>query len=571
MRFVISGMVSLVLSLAAAAANPAEPLTPDDVTRYQAIFEAQEDGDWATADNLIAKLDDKVLLGYVLEQRYMHPTAYRSSYPELRRWLAAYADHPNAGDVYRLAKRRQAGAAMPRRPSGRRWRSETSTPLHPRLAADYEDQSRAATVRRIEARLRELTHKGHATQALNYLNDPRQFNELTAAQTDRARGWIAAAYYHEGDLTRAKNVADLALERSSDHAVLSHWIRGLVAWREEDYGTAYAHFSAQADITYQEDSLRAGAAYWAARGALRNGKPVQVTKYLSIAAQYPFTLYGQLALSQLGLDPDIDWNLPTLTEAEYQRLVEHTPRIARAAALAQIGMTAEAEQEVKWAHAELPGTDDRALLSFAHTAGLPSSELTIATLGGGDKKANAYLQAGLFPIPDYAPNNGFEIDQALLYALMRQESQFMTEATSRVGAKGLMQLMPRTASYISGDRTLQLTRSASKLYDPGYNMQLGQSYVQRLLTEYNDGSGDLFEMALSYNWGPGNFRRWKAENDISDPLLMIESVPNTQARHFVDVVMTNLWVYRDRLGEPAPSRDALARGDLPVYQPVTTR
>ena len=63
MRFVISGMVSLVLGIAAAMAGPAEPLSTDDVTRYQAIFEAQEDGDWKTADGLIAKLDDKVLLG----------------------------------------------------------------------------------------------------------------------------------------------------------------------------------------------------------------------------------------------------------------------------------------------------------------------------------------------------------------------------------------------------------------------------------------------------------------------------------------------------------------------------
>ena len=174
-------------------------------------------------------------------------------------------------------------------------------------------------------------------------------------------------------------------------------------------------------------------------------------------------------------------------------------------------------------------------------------------------------------MPDYQPDGGFEIDPALLYGLIRQESKFMTEATSSVGARGLMQLMPRTASYVSGDRSLASSRASGKLYDPGYNMQLGQSYVASLLTNYNDGSGDLLEMALSYNWGPGNFRRWKEETGIEDPLLMIESVPNSQARHFVETVLTNIWVYRDRFDEPAPSRDALAGGKRAVYEAVATR
>ena len=99
-------------------------------------------------------------------------------------------------------------------------------------------------------------------------------------------------------------------------------------------------------------------------------------------------------------------------------------------------------------------------------------------------------------------------------------------------------------------------------------MQLGQSYVQRLLTGYNQGRGDMFEMALSYNWGPGNFSRWNARTQIDDQLLMLESVPNKQARNFVDLVMTNMWVYRDRLGEDAPDRDAAAAGERPLYQSV---
>lgn len=539
------------------------PLSAADIKRYKTIFAAQEKGRWQTADAAIRKLEDKVLLGYVLEQRYMHPTAYRASYRELSRWLSAYADHPEADRVYRLAKRRQGRSLAPKRATGRRWRAHPEAPLHPDLAADYENSPRQNEVRKIERRLRYLTGKGEPTQALNYLNDPRQFNALTAAQTDRVRGWIAASFYYDGNLRQAKKVANQALKRSWDKAVLSHWTAGLIAWREGKPATAFEHFSAQADIPYQEDGLRAGAAFWAARAALAEGKTAAVFDFLGLAARYPLTFYGQLALGQLGLDPGLAWETSPASKADFDRIVEHSPRVARAAALAQVGRLQEAEREMKWAQGEVPAHQDAALNALAQQFRLPSAQLILALYAGADQPENGHLRAGLYPLPDFAPHDGFKIDQAVLFGLIRQESKFMPHARSKVGATGLMQLMPRTASYVEGN-----IGASGKLQDPAYNMQLGQSYVGQLLTRYNEGRGDLFEMALSYNWGPGNFNRWKARSGIEDQLLMLESVPNAEARHFVEVVMTNIWVYRDRLNEPAPSRDSVAGGNRPVYQSV---
>jgi soluble lytic murein transglycosylase-like protein len=569
LRILSTVLTALALLAPAKAAEMFEPpLTPADVDRYQQIFEIQERGKWPAADALIAKLENDVLLGYVLEQRYMHPTAYRSSYPELSRWLNAYADHPNAHPVYRLAKMRQGSARAPRLPASRRWRDEVEAPLHPQLEADYADGSRSAEVARIEGRLRYLTREDRATQALNYLNDPRQFNALTAAQTDRARGWIAASYYYNGDLQKAKQVANLALKRSWDSAVLSHWIAGLVAWRQNDAELAFRHFSAQAEIPYQEHELRAAGAFWAARVALRQGEPEEVVRHLEIAAAHPLTFYGQIALAQLGQQSGIDWAGPTLTAEMFEGLRAATPRAERAAALAQVGRIVEAEEELKWAQGELPPDYDTALVALAVHYQLPSAQLVLSNLAGAAYPQGAHLRAGLYPLPAYKPANGFTVDPAVLYGLIRQESKFMPAATSRVGARGLMQLMPRTASYIANDRSLH-SRASDRLYDPSYNMQLGQSYVETLLQNYNDGSGDLFEMALSYNWGPGNYRRWQAQTGIEDTLLLIESVPNPEARHFVETVMTNIWVYRDRLGEPAPSRDAVAAGARPTYRSIS--
>ena len=320
-RLIVAALMALSLVGVSAANDEVRwPLTDSDVAHYREIFAAQEKGDWKTADRHIGLLENKLLLGYVLEQRYMHPTAYRSSFRELSRWLQAYADHPNAQPIYRLAERRQGSNISPRPPVYRKWRDEDGSPLHPDLLEDYDDPARQDVVRRIEGRLRYLTRSNRPEAALNYLNERANFNALTAAQTDRVRGWIAASFYYDGKLSQAERVAAQAYRRSSDSAVLSYWVSGLVAMRRDDPKTAFERFSAQADIPYQEDTLRAAAAYWAARTALATGNADEVMRYLRLAADFPLTFYGQLALGQLGLDPAIDWTPPQLTQADFDQV-----------------------------------------------------------------------------------------------------------------------------------------------------------------------------------------------------------------------------------------------------------
>ncbi len=91
------------------------PLSTHDAALYRLIFELQENGRWNDADRLIGRLQSRLLIGHVLAQRFLHPTAYRSSYPELRTWLEHYADHPQASVIHRLAERRRPSGAPPRR------------------------------------------------------------------------------------------------------------------------------------------------------------------------------------------------------------------------------------------------------------------------------------------------------------------------------------------------------------------------------------------------------------------------------------------------------------------------
>ncbi|MEM9169517.1 MAG: lytic transglycosylase domain-containing protein [Pseudomonadota bacterium] len=543
----------------AIAAPPQEVLSTTDAALYREIFDLQERGAWAAADKKIKAVRDDVLMGYVDFQRYMHPTKYRAKYSELKRWMAYYADHPEAARVHRLAVRRRPKSDRgPKRPAPRQWRDDRETHLHPDLAADYKKTGRGR-LNRIEGRVRYLARRERAAQAHKEIDRHLKNGKITVRQYDRMRSWIAASYYYQGYVDAAARISGQVAKRNGDTAVLSYWIAGLAAFRKGDLAASHDYFDAMARVPHQEDDLRAGAGYWAARTALADGAPEAVTRNLEIAAAHPFTFYGQLALAQLGRDADFDWTAPSLTKESFARLAADRPAVRRAAALVQTGRIAEAELEMRWLNGAIPSELDRDLLALAAALNLPAAQMEIALSGDA-----AYLQAGLFPIPDYTPKSGFEADRALIYALMRQESKFKLDAKSRAGARGLMQLMPRTASYVAGDRNLRRTNGRNRLFDPALNLDLGQKYVNQLIDRHTD--GDLFKVAVAYNGGPGNLRRWDRKLDIDDPLLFIESIPNSESRDYVEKVLTNVWVYRARLGQPAPTRDKVAAGALPVYE-----
>ena len=561
MRFLVAIAV-LLSSLGAAKASESalKVLSDEDAALYTEIFALQEEGRWQAADARVAQVSDDILMGYVQFQRYMHPTAYRSKYSELKRWMAYYADHPEANKIYALArKRRPGGAGYPVRPAPRQWRSAPDKELHPELQADYARTS-GPRLRQIEGRVRFLSNKNRALTALKEIDRHVRRGVITERQYNRMRSWIAASLYYQGYVQKAKELAGAA-SRNGDTGVLAYWISGLIAYREGDMLRAHENFDAMAAVPYQEDSLRAAAGFWSARTALAAGEFADVTPALEIAAEFPFQFYGQLALAQLGRDYQYDWSAPMVTEDGFAALIETAPRVKRAVALVQAGRKSEADLELRWANGSIPDERDYDLLAVAQELNLPAASIDIALAGDA-----TYLHPGLFPVPEYAPEDGFKVDRALLYALMRQESKFKTEATSRVGARGLMQLMPRTASYVAQDRSLRRRgrNGRDRLYDPGFNMRLGQSYVSYLIDK--SANGDLFKMAAAYNGGPGNLRRWSRKMEIEDPLLFIESIPNRESRDFVEHVLTNFWVYRARLGQPAPSRDKVAAGELPLYE-----
>lgn len=541
-----------------------EVLSDEDVDLYRKIFALQEKARWGPADRAMKKIGDPILLGHLLAQRYLHPCCYRSKYRELKRWLDRYADHPQATRIYKLArKRRPQRAAYPRRPiiagGVPALVSVDENPALPKPRLSKKNRKNARYLRSVFSR---HLRRGRLKSAANILARKDAERLFGRVGYDEARSRLAFVYFRKGLDKEALRLAGASAARSSTYLPFAHWTAGLAAWRLGKYDESAGHFETMAESKRISGWNKSAAAYWASRANLVGRRPERVNRWLEVAAQYPRTFYGMLATRSLGLESPFDWTLPEATDAQMARLVA-APPAGRALALLQIGRRAMAERE--FAQVRHVGDDELtdALLALADAANLPRLSLRV-----GKRLAHSHgrtLDGALYPLPEWHPEGGFIVDRALVFAVIRQESQFNSRAKSRSGARGLMQLMPRTASFIARNRSLHRGKR-DRLYNPALNIALGQKYLQYLL-EHESIQGNLLLATVAYNAGPGNLAKWQRRIDHrDDPLLFIEIIPARETRVYVERVFTNLWIYRQRLGQQTPSLDAIAAGQWPVYK-----
>ncbi|MDO8289950.1 MAG: lytic transglycosylase domain-containing protein [Parvibaculum sp.] len=548
-----------------------EVLSGADRERYLRIFAAQKKGNWKVADKQIAALADKRLMGYVLFERYLHPK-YRTTYSELRGWMAEYSDLPDATRIYKLAlKKKTRKAAAPARPQVRKFRQLTSNNYNAE-ADDGDGAAFSEQFARVDERVREIVRSQKARDALIYLNQTTIRRSLSDVEYDKARERVAASYFIENDNENAYLTADEIARAHPRDVPLADWYAGLAAWRLERFDDAARHFEKLARANYVSDWTRAAGGFWAARSYLAARAPERVTEMLELSSDTGATFYGLIASRQLGRDLKIDWVEPRLDQAGYEALVRDAA-VARAVALVQIGRRDAAEQELVRAHGWLDHSTDEALIALAATFKLPAVELQAASSADLPqarlRNGAIALNAGLYPVPNYKPKNGFRVDPALFYAVMRQESKFRPDATSGAGARGLMQIMPATASLIASDRTLA-GGNKDKLLDPSFNLTLAQNYIETLMASAEP-RGNLFMLTSAYNGGPGNLSRWLDEiNFKGDPFLFIESIPAAETRAYIERVVMNFWIYRARLGQTSTSLAVSASGDWPVYDAFET-
>ena len=572
LRFIyITIVIAIFSALSPAFSHPPssnkilpKPLTVEDARHYREVFKLQRIGKWTEARKQFKLIEDKLLESHVLYQQYMHPTKYRSKYPELRRWLEQYATHPGALQIYKLAKIRRLKVT-----------SKIPQPKLPRIAGVISEEKIIAGVnskqvapsdnlswraRRLLRQVERLVARRKPDNALQLITKKRNQKILGNYGITRAKVAVGRGFYHIEKNQRALSLANEAAVRAPNGFGDAHWWAGLASWRLGKFKKAAKFFAALANDETQSISLRTAASFWAARSFLQSARPEKVNHYLTIAARSPRTFYGLLAMQLLGYSPKFNWLTPALLEKDSNTMLKNR-RLKRALALIQVGEQVRAEAEMKYIPLRRTEEKTRILINIAVHGALPRFSYRLGhSLMDLD---NRPFDAALYPVPTWTPKSGFKLDRALIYALIRQESRFSSRARSPMGAIGLMQLMPRTARFVASRKEWNGRRSS--LFDPVLNITLGGKYIRHLLNQ-NAIKGDLLYLIAAYNGGPGNLRRWQKNIDHRlDPLLFIESIPVRETRVFIEQVLANYWIYRHRLNQSTPSLVKLAGGGWSTY------
>ena len=334
------------------------------------------------------------------------------------------------------------------------------------------------------------------------------------------------------------------------------FVSGLDDWKQNDMVGAEAVFSQTATMQAISNDERATSAFWAARAALRLRQPAKYLDWLHQASWNENTFYGMLAARLLGQTTALSSASAPLTEADVDA-VDSLPDGHLAFELLQIGETDEAELALRalWPQIQATPGLGHAVMAVAARSGLVDIAVALAN-GAGNTNDVADMR---LPMPDLYPQGGFSVNPALIYALTRTESGFDPYATSAVGARGLMQLMPSTADLMRRTNSI-----SGAITNPSANLAMGQAYL-KYLAKLPGIKGNLLAVLASYNAGPGAAAAWYSTLDQeSDPLLFIETIPNNQTRHFVHQVLADSWIYAGEIGIQPQSLNQLAEGNFPT-------
>ncbi|MDP4991606.1 MAG: lytic transglycosylase domain-containing protein [Marivita lacus] len=356
-----------------------------------------------------------------------------------------------------------------------------------------------------------------------------------------------AANHH---LTEGSSFADL------------EWLAGYLSLRFLDAPErAVTHFRALRGGVESPISLgRAG--YWLGRALEASGDAAGAADAYAFGAQYQTSFYGLLAAEAGGLPPD-----PLLAGTEMFPDWRDAP-FTRSSVFTAAILLLDAEENVLAERflTHLAESLDRMQIGrmgqMLGDLGLPHVQVMLG-------KRAAQFGHELHG-PYYALHPLAEVDHPvpteLVLAIARRESEFDPRVVSPVGARGLMQVMPRTAEEVSG--WLGVDYSESRLLsDPVYNTVLGAAYLERLARQFD---GNAVMMAAGYNAGPSRPVRWmeergdprRGEMDIID---WIEHIPFTETRNYVMRVTESLPIYRARLGRdphPVPFSEELKGSTL---------
>ena len=313
--------------------------------------------------------------------------------------------------------------------------------------------------------------------------------------------------------------------------------------------------------------------YWHARAQLalaasESARAEALNLLQSIAGVRGF--YEQLALDELGQRVSVPAR-PAPVTAEERETARNNPGLNRALYAIQIGLRAEGVRE--WNYSanlhDHGGLDDRGLLAAAERA--CQAEVWDRCINSSERTKGVIDFETRFPMPFrnavLARTKQIGLDPAYVYGLIRQESRFVMDARSGVGASGLMQVMPATAKWTA--KKIGMTDFQSHhITDRDTNIAIGTGYLKLLLDSFG---GSMPMAAAAYNAGPGRPRSWR-NGPVLEAAIWAENVPFNETRDYVKKVLSNTTNYAALItGQPQSLKARLGTvGPLDAAVPDTS-
>ncbi len=370
-------------------------------------------------------------------------------------------------------------------------------------------------------------------------------------QKNRATAWGLIAYRASVDLDPkaltyygyASSAPSLTATLASNDVYLKRngW-KARAALRAESWKTLLSFIAQMPPVQAERARWR----YWKAR-ALKATYP-KSPRQLAVADDLFMNLgqerhyYGWLAAEEVGM-PMAGSDAPQhmIDEHEVKRIA-NIPQIQRAVLLKKLEMRWQAKSEWFNATKKLSDTERLAAASYAQKIGW--HDISINTADNTTEFHNFDLR---YPTPyrQYFQHAASDeaLDEAWVFGLVRQESRFMDYAKSRVGASGLMQLMPKTARWAAKKKGMRGFKRKN-IHDVRTNVALGTFYMRHTLNEMN---GQAVMATAAYNAGPSRALKWMANRPLEAAIYM-ETIPFNETRNYVQRVMANAHLYAPRIG-----------------------
>lgn len=280
--------------------------------------------------------------------------------------------------------------------------------------------------------------------------------------------------------------------------------------------------------------------YWRARAAKARGMLSSAQKILAQLSRDD-DYYGLLAREELGPTMSVRTRVYHVNERDLQQ-AGAIAGIQRAQQLYKLGLRYEAVREWDWI---LRTLDDRMLLAAAEIANQLGWYDRAIKAAESTRTMHDYALRYLSPYREVTRGYADELalDEAWVYGLIRQESRFVSEARSGVGAGGLMQLMPKTAQWVAN--RMGIKYHADMVNEVGSNVRLGTYYLNHVLQILNN---QPVLATAAYNAGPNRARAWQGATAM-DATIYIETIPYQETRDYVKKVMSNAHHYALAFGQ----------------------